>query len=298
MHIAVLCQADSWYFRDLLRAAAGQHTLTAVDFSALRTTINQQAAFTCGKLDLLAVDAVIIRTMPPGSLEQVVFRMDLLARLEAAGVVVLNGPKAIEAAVDKYLTTAKLQAAGLQVPRTAVCQDWHEAMQAYESLGSDCVLKPLFGGEGRGIARLNEEALAARAFRLLDQLGSVIYLQEYIEHEGFDLRVLQIGDQAWGMRRRNANDWRTNISRGGIAEPLEVSEELRELATRSAAAVGAEIAGVDLLPDGRDGYYVLEVNAVPGWKALAEATGVDVADQVLRHVAEVVKKRKQLKLEG
>ena len=57
---------------------------------------------TAGDFDLSRADAVLVRTMPPGSLEQVVFRMDLLARLEAAGIPVVNPPRAIEAAVDKY----------------------------------------------------------------------------------------------------------------------------------------------------------------------------------------------------
>ena len=92
--------------------------------------------------------------MPPGSLEQVVFRMDLLARLEAAGTWSFNPARAIEAAVDKYLTTARLAAAGLPVPRTGVCQTVEDALAGFDALGGDVVLKPLFGGEGRGIARL------------------------------------------------------------------------------------------------------------------------------------------------
>jgi glutathione synthase/RimK-type ligase-like ATP-grasp enzyme len=88
------------------------------------------------------------------------------------------------------------------------------------------------------------------------------------------------------MRRINPDDWRTNISRGARAEPLEVTVELAGLARCAAAAVGATVAGVDLLP-GRDGrLYALEVNAVPGWRALAAATGVDVAGSVLDHVVE------------
>ncbi len=110
--------------------------------------------------------------MPPGSLEQVVFRMDALGRLEAAGATVINPPRAIECAVDKYLTTARLAAAGLLVPRTVACQTVEDAMAAFELLGGDVVIKPLFGSEGRGITRLQDEALAERAFRLLVQLGA------------------------------------------------------------------------------------------------------------------------------
>ncbi len=241
-------------------------------------------SFTSGEVRLTDFDCLLVRTMPPGSLEQVVFRMDALARLEAAGMLVVNPPKAIEVAVDKYLASAKLAAAGLRIPRTAVCQTPDDAMAAFAELGGDVVVKPLFGSEGRGITRLNDEALALRAFTLLAELRAVIYLQEFVEHEGFDYRVLLIGERALAMRRRNPLDWRTNVARGAKAEPCELTDELRELAIRAAAAVEAPLAGVDLLP-GRDGQlYAIEVNAVPGWRALAKALDVDVAAMVLEYL--------------
>jgi ribosomal protein S6--L-glutamate ligase len=218
--------------------------------------------------------------------------MDALARLEAAGIPVINPPKAIETAVDKYLSTCRLVDAGLTVPRTAACQTHEEAMAAFERLGGRVVVKPLFGGEGRGITRLDDPALAERAFKMLAQLGAVLYLQEYVEHESYDLRLLVIGDKVFGMKRRNPLDWRTNISRGATAEPLDVSDELAVLARRAAAAIGAPLAGVDLLP-GRDGtLYAIEVNAVPGWKALAGTLDLDVASLVLN----LVERRVQLQI--
>lgn len=289
MNFAVLCAPESWYLKDLRRAAADRHQILPLDFRQLTSSLEPSGEqFHAGLLNLRDVEAVLVRTMPPGTLEQVVFRMDLLARLEAAGKVVLNPARAVEAAVDKYLASAKLAAAGLATPRTRVCQKLNDAMLAFAELGGDVVVKPLFGGEGRGIARVNDEALAHRAFSMLANLGAVLYVQEFIPHDGFDLRVLVLGKQAWGMRRRNIHDWRTNVSRGAQAEPLEVTAELAELAHRAAAVVGAPLAGVDLLP-ARDGrLLVLEVNAVPGWRALQRVTGVDVAAQVLKYVAQRV----------
>jgi ribosomal protein S6--L-glutamate ligase len=125
-----------------------------------------------------------------------------------------------------------------------------------------------------------------RAAKTLAGLGAVFYLQSYVEHEGADLRLLVVGEQVFGMRRRNPLDWRTNVSRGAATEPLEVTPELREMAIRAASAVGAPLAGVDFLP-GRDGVlYALEVNAVPGWKALARTLEVDVAAIVLDWIEE------------
>jgi ribosomal protein S6--L-glutamate ligase len=247
---------------------------------------------TAGDVVLEQVDAVLVRTMPPGSLEQVVYRMDALARLESAGKVVVNRARSVETSVDKYLASAKLEAAGLLVPRTVVCQTADEAMAGFAQLGADVVLKPLFGSEGRGITRLQDEALALRAFKMLEELGAVLYLQEFIAHQGFDLRLLIVGQRVLGVRRRNALDWRTNCSRGATAEPLEVTAELAELAHAAAAAVGASLAGVDLLP-GRDGrLYAIEVNAVPGWKAFGHTLGVDVARLVLQHMESAVAARR------
>jgi len=290
MHLAVLGSPDSWYLKDLRRAAADRHTLVPVTFSNMVSQVepDRVRVFSQG-LELGAFDAVLVRTMPPGSLEQVVYRMDALGQLAASGTVVLNPPRSMEVAVDKYLATVKLRAAGLLVPRTFVCQTADDAMAAFASLGENVVVKPLFGSEGRGITRLNDEALALRAFKMLAGLGAVLYVQEFIEHEGCDLRLLVLGDRVLGMRRCNPCDWRTNIARGATAEPLEVTQELAEMAHRAAQAVGAPLAGVDLLP-GRDGkLYAIEVNAVPGWKALSRALQVDVAAIVLEYIASQVR---------
>jgi ribosomal protein S6--L-glutamate ligase len=285
MRIAVLGSPQSWYWHDLRRAAGADHELLTCTFRDLHAQLLPSSA-TIGSADvnLSACDALLVRTMPPGSLEQVVFRMDALARLEGAGQLVVNPARAVEMAVDKFLASAQLQAAGLLVPRTVACQTAEEAMRAFAFLGGDVVLKPIFGAEGRGIARVNDDALALRAFKMLEQLGAVLYLQEFIDHPGHDLRLLVIGDRVLGMRRVSADDWRTNISRGARAEPLEVTSELGSLALRAARALGAPLAGVDLLPDRNGQLYAIEVNAVPGWKALAAILHADVAKMVLDYL--------------
>ena len=285
MHIAILCSHNSWYLADLRRAAADRHEITPLTFRDLTAELTPDGPkFMGGAIDLAHVDAVLVRTMPPATLEQVVFRMDVLGRLEAAGKRVVNPARAIEAAVDKYLASAKLQAAGLATPHTLVCQTPQQALEAFARLGGDVVVKPLFGAEGRGITRLVDEALAQRAFGLLTGLGAVLYVQRFIPHDGYDVRVLVVGSRMWAMRRRNPLDWRTNVSRGARGEVAELTPEWAELARRAAQAIGAPLAGVDLLP-ARDGQtYVLEVNAVPGWQALARTLNVDIARAVLDYL--------------
>jgi ribosomal protein S6--L-glutamate ligase len=284
MRFGILANPDSWYLRDLSRAAAGLgHEVRQLPFAEMTAAIDAGGKLTiaAGESKLSDFDAVLVRTMPPGSLEQVVFRMDCLGRHESAGGLVINPARSVEAAVDKFLTSAKLAVAGLTTPQTIVCQTADEALVAFEQLGGDVVLKPIFGSEGRGITRLSDEALAQRAFKMLAQLGAVLYVQEFVEHEGFDYRLLLIGDDVLAMRRHNKLDWRTNVSRGAAAERFDPPPPLIDMARRAAQSVGALVAGVDILP-ARDGrLHVLEVNAVPGWKALARAHNTDVATMML-----------------
>ena len=289
MHIGILANEGSWYVNDLLRAASARnHEVRRIDFTQLSGQIEtaRQAVLTgdCASSSASGFDAVIVRTMPPGSLEQVVFRMDALAMLAEGGTFVLNPPKAVECAVDKYLTTARLQLCGLPVPRTVVCEDSAAALRAFETLGGDVVVKPLFGAEGRGIVRVTDFEIALRTFRTLERIDSVLYVQEFIPH-AFDTRVLILdGAVIGGMRRDSNKDFRTNVSQRGTATPVEITDVQSELAIRAAKATGTVFAGIDLLcgPDGKE--RVIEVNAVPGWRALARVTNSDIAGRLIEYL--------------
>jgi ribosomal protein S6--L-glutamate ligase len=278
MRIALLAGGDGWHVRDLRRAAAAlRHEADLLDFRSVRAGVGVPFDSMAG------YDAVVVRTMPPGSLDQVVFRMDVLHRALAGGARVLNPPAALEACVDKYLATAKLAAAGLPVPPTVACQDADSALEAFHALGGDVVVKPLFGAEGRGLVRVSDPELAWRTFRTLERMQAVLYVQQFIAHPGWDVRVFVLGGRVVGAIRRHARDgWRTNVAQGGRAEAVSLTVDEERLAVRAAEAVGTPIAGVDLLPGPGGEWFVLEVNAVPGWRALAPVCGVDVAAAVIR----------------
>lgn len=278
MRLAILSGGSGWHVRDLQRAAAAEGCLAEVwDFRRL------QSRCAAGPAPLDDVDALMVRTMPPGSLEQVVFRMDLLHRAERRGLFVLNSARALETCIDKFLATVRLESAGLPVPRTIVCQTADDAMQAFVELGQNVVVKPLFGSEGRGMLRLDDEDLAWRVFRVLERTQAVLYVQEFVVHPGWDLRVFVIGGEIRAAMKRVARtSWRTNVAQGGQAVTVPLSEVPGELARRAAEACEAVVAGVDLLPTPDGSWRVLEVNAVPGWRALAPITGIDIASEIVR----------------
>lgn len=282
MRIAILSGHGGWHVHDLIRAAGELgHRAEAVDFRTIAAGVETTPG------PLAGFDAAVVRTMPSGSLEQIVFRVDVLHAAVDAGVKVLNPPRAIETCVDKYLTNVRLARAGLLTPPTHVAQQADDALEAFDRLGRDAVLKPIFGSEGRGMVRLTDPETAWRAFHVLERTGQVIYLQQFVRHPGWDLRVFVIaGRVVAAMRRSSCGDWRTNVARGGTAEPVELCTPEAKLAVQAAEAVGCPVAGVDLLPGPRGEMYVIEVNAVPGWRALAPVSGVDVAAKVVRYLVE------------
>jgi len=288
VRIGILGNEGSWYGADLGRAAAERgHNCFRLDFPRVTVFCGESPSaasriVSSGEYDLTTFDAVIVRTMPPGSLEQVVFRMDALARLSAAGVAVVNSPRSMECAVDKFLTTARLEAAGLTVPATVTCQDSEAAMDAFVRLGSDVVVKPLFGAEGRGICRVSDPDLAFRTFRTLERTGAVLYLQEFIRHPGYDVRVLILDGEILGaMKRFSSDDFRTNVSRSAKPATHQPTSNEKETALAAAEIVGAKIAGVDLLYDDAGRCFVIEVNAVPGWRAFSRTNNIDVAGRLI-----------------
>jgi len=281
MRLVTLAARPGWHTEELERAArerGHQHHLCR--YEDLTALLGAGSGLRAGAVALDDADAVIARIIPSGTLEQIIFRMDALHRLSERGVRVVNTARAIERSVDKFWTSALLEQAGLPTPETVVTESLEEALCAFRRMG-DAIVKPLFGSMGLGLVRVSDEDTAWRVCHAVEQIGGVIYLQRFIPHAGRDVRAFVIDGKVFGAIARTADDWRTNVSRGARATRVELSPEWADLAVRAAVALGAEYAGVDLLP-GTDGCtFVLEVNGIPGWEGLQKATGLDVAGAIV-----------------
>jgi RimK family alpha-L-glutamate ligase len=291
VRIGILGSRGSWHV-EALRKALEERGIPAECFPITRLVARISGARTSAEPRvriedqiLENYDAIIVRSIPAGSLEQIIFRVDVLHRLENIGVRVVNSARTIERTVDKYYTSALLEDAGIPTPRTVVTERFDEAMEAFKELG-DAVVKPLFGSEGRGMVRVCDEDAAYRVFRALELGRYIFYLQEFIPHANRDIRTFVIGDKLVAAMVRRAEGWKTNVAKGARVEPLEPSEELREISRRAAAVLEAEYAGVDILKAETGGYYVTEVNGIPGWKGLQKTTDVDIAGRIVEHVVE------------
>ncbi|GLX97676.1 RimK family alpha-L-glutamate ligase [Herbidospora sp. NBRC 101105] len=208
--------------------------------------------------------------------------------LESAGATVLNTAAATHVSGDKWLTTSALMAAGLPTPRTALAMTPEAAVDALDQIGYPAVVKPLVGSWGRLVTALPDRATATAVLEHVAALPSpqqhVVYVQELVEKADRDIRVPVVGGRALGATYRRGDEWRTNVARGAVSTPFELTDVHAKLAVAAAEAVGAEIAGVDLLEDADGHLTVLEVNDRVEFRGFQNACGIDVADAVAAHV--------------
>lgn len=224
-------------------------------------------------------DAVFVRGVPGGSLEEVVLYLDILHALKAMGVPVYNDGHAIERSVDKGMTSFLLHHAGLPTPLTWVLRNRAEALSFAENelkKGYMLISKPLFGSQGEGICRLEK---ISDLFGLADTHG-VYYLQRFVHcyGDGFsDKRVFVINGQVVAVMRRRGKSWLNNVAQGAACEKINLEPEIAELAIQATALLRMDYAGVDIIRDRAGHYLVLEVNSIPAWKGLESVCDVNIA---------------------
>lgn len=225
-------------------------------------------------------DAVFVRSISAGTLEQITFRLGLLHALRTSGVRVWNDARAIERCVDKSMTTFLLHRAGITTPRTRTMEgEIAGAAYALEA-GRPLIFKPLFGSQGKGLLKVDTLADLPSP----EDADNIYYLQDYVPASGetfHDWRIIATRSRIIAAMGRKAGSWITNVHQGGAPVACTPTPEMAALALAALAAVDADYAGIDLIraPDGR--LMVLEVNSNPSWRGLQSVTDIDIADAVV-----------------
>jgi tetrahydromethanopterin:alpha-L-glutamate ligase len=226
-------------------------------------------------------DAVHVRTLSAGSFEATTKRLGVLHALAKLGIVVWNDARAIERCVDKSMTSFLLAQAGVPTPPTWTIESAEAALGLVEreAPSGPLVLKPLFGAQGKGLRLIRRmEDLPGP-----DEVAGVYYLQRFQSNgtQNFtDYRLFVLRGRVIAAMMRRASTWITNVKQGG--EPLAVvpDPKMERLAIAAAKAVGAAIAGVDVLVTADGGPTVLEVNSMPAWSGLQKVTKRNIAEAI------------------
>ena len=224
-------------------------------------------------------DAAFVRGVPGGSLEEVVFYLDILHGLKLLGVPVYNDGRAIERSVDKAMTSFLLHQAGLPTPTTWVLRNRDDALDLAEKElknGNYLITKPLFGSQGEGVRRLEK---TTDLFWLTPSNG-VYYLQRFVQcaGEGYsDYRAFVINDRVVAIMRRRGKSWLNNVARGASCEAVDLNPAIADMAVKATKALAMDYAGVDIIQDSAGQYTVIEVNSIPAWKGLQSVFQSDIA---------------------
>ena len=301
MYIGILTRnPNGWQSQELARAIVKfGHKYIMFSFKDIYVKISGKGEEIWIR-DINALDtlsAILVRPIGRCSLEQAIYRMDILYTFEDYGIKVVNRASAIEKAIDKYRALHILLMHKIPVPPTIVCERASIARnllrRELQTFKEGIVIKPMFGSRGFGVMKLSKTQLdyVWRIASDLEYFRHIIYIQKFIKHGGKDIRAFVIGDEVVSaMYRKAVGDWKTNISQGAKPIPIEkIPDELQDIAVRAAKALGCEVAGVDIIE--RDGqYYVLEVNSQPGWKGLQQVTKVNIAEKIVEYVIKSIKR--------
>jgi tetrahydromethanopterin:alpha-L-glutamate ligase len=228
-------------------------------------------------------EAVFVRGVPGGSLEQVTFYLDVLHGLKALGIPVYNDGRAIERTVDKAMTSFVLHRAGIPTPPSWVTRDPEVAMQRIRTeldQGQSVVSKPLFGSQGVGLRRYS----TLSELESLSPDNGLFYLQRYIDSgdDSHDFRIFVIAGKAVAAMRRSGVTWLNNVHQGARCEPVMLDEILlTRLAEDAVKSLEMNYAGVDIIRDRHGRATVLEVNSIPAWKGLQSVTQLPIAERLV-----------------
>ncbi|GKZ13259.1 lysine biosynthesis protein LysX [Haladaptatus sp. T7] len=203
---------------------------------------------------------------------------------EAYGVPVVNSHETAEVCSDKAKNSLALAGAGVPTPETKVAFTTDSAMEAIESFGYPCVLKPVVGSWGRLMAKIDSRSAAEAILEHKATLGhyehKVFYVQEFVDKPERDIRVVALDGKPVAAMVRHSDHWLTNAAKGAETDEFELDAEAKSLVKKASDAVGGGLLGVDLM-ETESGYTVHEVNHTVEFKALNEAVETDVPAAVV-----------------
>jgi tetrahydromethanopterin:alpha-L-glutamate ligase len=289
----VVTDPHDWTAQALIQEAGKRGFETfCPDLGQIETSIGNSVSHKAGDVCLSELDAIIIRDMGPGKNDAHVFRFDVLRELEQSGVLIVNPPAAIQNAANKFYASCMMADAGIPTPETFVIQEAAKALEIIDKFG-DAIIKPVFGYKGIGINRIKNGIVLAPdgtkdeinaedlVNQIIDEKG-MLYIQEFIENSGQDIRAFVVDGKVIGAIYRKAPQgwWLNNLSQGGTPVACELTAEQERMCIDAAETIGAMYAGVDII-ESEKGYFVLEINATPSGAGIYKSLNINVAEHII-----------------
>ena len=286
MNIFILSRNKNLYSTSRLVEAGNKrgYNVRVVDYMRcyMNITSSKPTIFYGGE-SLDKVDAVIPRIGASNTF----YGPAVVKQFEMMGSFCVNSSSAITNSRDKLRSLQILAEAGINMPVTGFASHTKDIEGVIESVGSiPLIMKLLQGTQGQGVVLAETRKAAESVMSAFRQLDADIMVQEFIaESRGTDIRAFVVGDYVVAAMRRTANEdeFRSNLHRGGVIEPIKITEEESRMAIKASKILGLQIAGVDLMRSSR-GPLILEVNSSPGLQGIETSSKLDVAGKIISYI--------------
>lgn len=287
MKLAILSRGPRSYSTQRLREAAAQrgHDVKVLDH--LRFAIDLQKGIPdlyYRQKILSTYDAVLPRI----GASVTYYGTAVVRQFQEMDVFCANTAHGITNSRDKLRSLQILSRHNIGIPRTTFVRDKRDILPSIQRVGgAPVVIKLIEGTQGIGVLLAETVQAAESIIELLQSQKQNILIQKFVaESKGKDIRAFVVGDRVVAAMRRVAQgqEFRSNVHRGGIAESVELDEEYKATAVRSAQILGLRVAGVDML-EGKTGPQIMEVNSSPGLEGIETCSGLDVAGAVIDYIS-------------
>lgn len=216
------------------------------------------------------------------------FGTAVVRQFEQMDVFCANSSAGISNSRDKLRSLQILSRHHIGIPQTTFVRDKKDVLPAIARVGgAPVIIKLLEGTQGIGVLLAETVKSAEAIIELLQSQKQNILIQKFVaESKGRDIRAFVVGDQVVGAMRRVAQgqEFRSNVHRGGVTEPVVLDDVYRETAVRAAQIMGLRVAGVDLL-ESKAGPQIVEVNSSPGLEGIERCTQLDIAGAIIDYMA-------------
>lgn len=286
MKIAILSRNAKLYSTNRLVEAAEERgheamVLDHLNCAMIGEKLNPMVYHNGAQLE--GIDAVIPRI----GASVTMYGTAVVRQFEMMNVFAANSSIAIVRSRDKLRSTQIFSRHEIDIPKTIFARNPRQIDALLKEIGgAPCVIKLLEGTQGIGVVLAETRKAANAVIEAFHGLNANMLIQEFIkEAGGADIRAFVVNGKVVGaMKRQGAEgEFRSNLHRGGFATKVKLKKAERLLAIRAAKAMGLNIAGVDMIVSNR-GPLVLEVNSSPGLKGIEEATGVDIAGEIIKFI--------------
>jgi ribosomal protein S6--L-glutamate ligase len=285
MKIAILSRSSSLYSTARLKQAAiaRGHEISVVDYLRCYMDITARRPKVLYRGEEVRPMAIIPRI----GATYTFYGTAVVRQFEMAEVFTVNSSDAISRSRDKLRSMQLLSRAGVGLPTTSFAHSTQDIDGLLEVVGgTPIVVKLLEGTQGLGVVLAETRKAAESVIGAFRQMDANILVQQYVkEAAGSDIRAFIVGGKVVAAMRRTGapGDFRSNLHRGGSAQPIKLSAKERATAVRAAKTMGLNVAGVDMLQS-EEGPMVLEVNSSPGLEGIEGASGVDIADIIIEYI--------------